>query len=178
MTEGDQHAMNPGLQELLDRAEISDVLHRYATGLDRRDWELYRSIFTDQIELDFESVGIPARIYEADAWVRSAQRLFAGFEATQHSSSNHVHEIRGDEAVCVSNMQAEHFVGAGDDDRWTIGGYYTNELVRSSAGWKLRKITLTVTWSRGNPKVSEIARQRGRELEKRAKEAAGTQGQA
>jgi len=161
---------DPDLKLLLDRAAISDVVHAYATGLDRRDWKLYRSIFTDQIEMDFESVGIRPGEYSADDWVRDARRLFAGFEATQHTSTNHVHEIRGDAATCVSSMQAEHFVTPGpgdpaDADRWTIGGYYTNELVRTQEGWKLRKIMLQVTWSRGNPDVSRIALRRSREQE-------------
>ncbi|MEE2703495.1 MAG: nuclear transport factor 2 family protein [Myxococcota bacterium] len=172
MSEEGSAALDPRVRELLDRAEISDVLHRYATGLDRRNWELYRSIFTNEVDLDFESVGIPAGVRKADAWVRSARALFAGFTATQHTSSNHVHEIRGDRARCVSNMQAEHFVGDGEEDRWTIGGYYTNELVRTPSGWKLSKVTLNVTWQRGNPRVSEIALRRGRELAEREPEAA------
>ena len=158
------------LQLLFDRAEISDVVNSYATGLDRRDWVLYRRIFTDQVELDFESVGIRPGVYEADAWVRDAARLFAGFSATQHTSTNHVHDVRGDRATCISNMQAEHFVARepGDGlaegaDRWTIGGYYTNELVRTPESWKLAKVTLTVTWRSGNPEVPVIALKRGRE---------------
>ena len=154
---------------LLDRAAISDVVHAYATGLDRRDWALYRSIFTDRIEMDFESAGIRPGAYEAEQWVGDAKRLFAGFSATQHTSSNHVHEVRGDEATCVSNMQAEHFVEREADDglaegenRWTIGGYYVNELVRTGDGWKLCKVTLNVTWSTGNPAVPAIALKRGR----------------
>ncbi len=158
---------NADLKLLLDRAAISDVVNAYATGLDRGDWALYRSIFTDEIEMDFESVGMRTGVYSADDWVRDARRLFAGFLATQHTSTNHVHEVRGDTATCVSSMRAEHFVVPGpgdppDADRWTIGGYYTNELVRTPAGWKLKKITLTVTWSRGNPEVSRIALRRGR----------------
>jgi SnoaL-like domain len=48
------------LQLLLDRAEISDVQLRYATGLDSRDWPLFRSCFTDEVETDFTSVfGVP-----------------------------------------------------------------------------------------------------------------------
>lgn len=160
------------LQQLLDRAAISDVVNAYATGLDRRDWALYRSIFLDEIEMDFASVGLRSGAYTAEGWVRSAQTLFAGFSATQHTSSNHVHEIQGDRASCMSNMQAEHFVArepgdgldAPDADRWTIGGYYRNELVRTPAGWKLQRVALIVTWSRGNPAVSAIALRRGRAL--------------
>ncbi len=157
------------LQGLVDRAAISEVVLGYATGLDRRDWDLYRSIFTDEIETDFESVGIRPGVYKADDWVRDARTLFAGFEATQHTSTNHVHEVRGDTATCISSMQAEHFVTRESGDlpeahRWTIGGYYTNDLVRTPAGWKLRKVTLTVTWSRGNRDVPRIALRRSREL--------------
>lgn len=101
--------------------------------------------------------------------MRSARRLFAGFAATQHTSTNHVHDVRGDAATCVSSMQAEHFVAPGPEitagaERWTIGGYYVNELVRTSAGWKLCKIALRVTWSTGNPEVPRLALARGRAL--------------
>jgi hypothetical protein len=157
------------LQELVDRAAISDVVHAYATGLDRRDWELFRSIFVKTIEMDFDSIGLRSGGYDADEWVDSAKRLFAGFRATQHTSSNHVHELRGDEATCTSNMQAEHFVEriegdglAEGENRWTIGGYYVNELVRATDGWKLRKVTLNITWSMGNPEIMRIALERGR----------------
>ena len=148
------------------------MVHAYATGLDRRDWALYRSIFSDEIEMDFRSVGIREGRYKADDWVRDARRLFAGFVATQHTSSNHVHDVVGDRARCTSNMQAEHFVArepgdalAEGADRWTIGGYYENELVRTPGGWKLYRVALFVTWSRGNPEVSRIALRRGRALE-------------
>lgn len=160
------------LSALLDRAAISDVVHAYATGLDRREWELFRSIFTDTIEMDFRSVGLRVGTYDAQEWVRDAARLFKGFKATQHTSTNHVHELRGDEATCISNMQAEHFIAREPDDelengadRWTIGGYYINELVRTINGWKLSRVTLNVTWQTGNVGVSRIASRRARALE-------------
>ena len=70
------------IQSLLDRAAISDVVHAYATGLDRRDWPLFRSIFLDTIKMNFESVGLRSGSYDADRWVADARRLFAGFKAT------------------------------------------------------------------------------------------------
>jgi hypothetical protein len=161
------------LPQLIDRAAISDTVNAYATGLDRRDWALYRSIFTDEIEMDFTSLGMRSGPFSAEDWVRDAQRLFAGWSATQHTSSNHVHQIRGDTATCTSYMQAEHFVARGHedgldadlgegDDRWTIGGYYLNELVRTADGWKLAKVTLVVTWQTGNRDITRIALKRGR----------------
>ncbi|MCK9868913.1 nuclear transport factor 2 family protein [Nocardiopsis dassonvillei] len=48
------------LRRLLDRAEISEVQTRYATGTDSRDWELFRGCFTDEVEADFsEGFGQP-----------------------------------------------------------------------------------------------------------------------
>ncbi|HLZ69406.1 MAG TPA: nuclear transport factor 2 family protein [Dehalococcoidia bacterium] len=152
------------VQLLADRAAISDVLHRYATGLDMRDFALLRSIFTDEIEMDYSSIGMKPGRMMADDWVESARVLFAGFDATQHLSANHVHVIRGDEATCTSYMRAEHFVlNSEGENYYTMGGCYTNRLIRTPDGWKLCGVTLTVTWNRGNRHVLRLAARRGRE---------------
>ena len=53
-----------------DRTQILDTVYCYATGIDTRDWALYRSIFSDEIEVDFSSYdGNPARRIRADDWV-------------------------------------------------------------------------------------------------------------
>ena len=58
-------------------------------------------------------------------------------------------------------MQAEHFI-ANDlgDNSHTLGGHYTHRLRRSGSTWLIHATTLTVTWSRGNRQVYELARQR------------------
>ena len=35
------------LEALADRLAIEDLLTRYAHAVDRHDWDLYRSVFTD-----------------------------------------------------------------------------------------------------------------------------------
>ncbi len=35
-----------------DRTQICETVYRYATGIDTRDWDLYRSIFSDEVEID------------------------------------------------------------------------------------------------------------------------------
>ena len=37
------------------RAEVLDVLARFAHGIDGRDWTLYRSVFADVIDVDYAS---------------------------------------------------------------------------------------------------------------------------
>tara|TARA_B100000809_G_scaffold24453_1_gene21389 strand:- start:303 stop:518 length:216 start_codon:yes stop_codon:yes gene_type:complete len=44
-------------RSLADRLEIGDLITRYATAVDRRDWDLYRSVFTTDAEIDYTSAG-------------------------------------------------------------------------------------------------------------------------
>jgi hypothetical protein len=150
------------LQYLLDRAAISDVQLRYATGLDSRDWPLYRSCFTDEMDADFTSVfgGQPRRV-RADQWVAAARRLMTPLKATQHMITNHVITIDGDEATCVAYVQARHHLpndtGASEQNMF---GYYTNRFARTPEGWKICACKLTVTWNTGNWNIFELARRR------------------
>jgi len=58
------------LQALIDRSSISEVQIRYATGVDMRDWAMYRSCFANEIETDFSSaVGTKPQRMKADDWV-------------------------------------------------------------------------------------------------------------
>ena len=154
------------LDTLIARAEISDVVLRYATGIDRRDWKLFRSCFADEVELDFTSwSGGDVRISDAESWVAGVEGGLSGFDATQHISSNHVHQIDGDEATCVSYMIANHHVvEAGERMMHSIGGYYTNRLRRGPDGWRIHACRLTVTWEMGDrEKLFGIAQRRWKE---------------
>ena len=70
------------------------------------------------------------------------------FESTQHLISNHVIDIDGDQATCVCYLQAQHF--RQDEDgvlALLIGGYYSNSLIRTPAGWRINKYKVVKTWS-------------------------------
>ncbi|SVE24716.1 uncharacterized protein METZ01_LOCUS477570, partial [marine metagenome] len=45
------------IRDLADRLAIGDLLTRYATAVDRRDWDLYRTVFTSDAEIDYTSAG-------------------------------------------------------------------------------------------------------------------------
>jgi len=155
------------LQMLIDRAAISDTVIRYATGIDMRDWQTYRSCFTDEAEFDFTSWsgGQPMRL-SADEWTEQVRRGLSGFKSTQHISTNHVVTVAGDQATCVSYMQAQHYLPTDTGGNcFTLGGYYTNTLVRTPQGWKICKCKLTVTWSDGNRGLFEEAARRFSESE-------------
>jgi hypothetical protein len=142
-----------------DTTEITRRLYEYALGIDTRDWGLYRSIFCDEVAMDFSSFnGEPGALQKADDWVAGVSVLFNGLDATQHSMSNPMVDIDGDTARCRMYMQAEHFLQneQGGVD-FTIGGYYDDRLVRTDGGWKIAAVTLNVLWSRGNRHILALA---------------------
>jgi hypothetical protein len=156
-----------------DRQAIVDLLIQYATGVDRRDWALYEACFTDPCEIDFSSWnGRPAATMPAAEWARKVRSTNGNFDATQHLSTNHVVTFdSADTATCVSYMQAQHWFSAerlqclgarAGEPRWcTLGGYYTNSVVRTATGWRISSCRLTVTWVTGDPSVFDLARSMG-----------------
>lgn len=131
-----------------DRAEVLDVLARFAHGIDGRDWSLYRSVFTDEIDVDYTSYrpGSAARM-PADAWVDRARRLFPGLDATQHVLVNPWLQADGDAVRVQTSMRADHFL---DGERYTLGGRYVHRLLRDAGVWRIGAVTLTVDWSEGD----------------------------
>lgn len=143
---------------------MAETVYRYAVGIDTRDFGLYRSIFADEVAIDFSSYsGAPAATMTADQWVAGVQPLFNGLAATQHSMTNPLAVVDGDTATCRMYMQAHHVFDPDDAASWfTIGGYYDDTLVRDThgpAGWLLTGVTLTVLWRMGDPAIMVAARE-------------------
>lgn len=151
----------------MDRADdlaVAETLYRYAAGVDRRDWVLYRSVFADTVTIDFSSFGpdLSPQVMSADDYVAGVVTLFTGLAASQHSMTNPLATVDGDAATIMMYMQARHVYDADDPASWyTVGGYYDNTLVRVDRRWLLTGVRLTVTWRAGNPAVMELARAAG-----------------
>jgi SnoaL-like domain len=144
-----------------DKVAVAETVYRYATGVDRRDWALYRSLFTDTVTVDFSSFGpdLPSRVMRADDWVAGLVPLFSGLAATQHSMTNPLATVNGDAATITMYMQAHHVYDPDDPASWfTVGGYYDDTLVRVDGRWLLTGVRLTVTWRAGDPAIMELAR--------------------
>lgn len=160
------------LQLLLDRSEIERVVYDYAAGLDTKDWALWRSIFTDEVQVKFRpaaesaftGLGHEWLTMTAEEWVEGRRVLFSGLATTQHQMSNPRITIEGDAATCTMYMQATHFMPGRPDVEYTLGGYYVDDLVRTPQGWKLTRVNLNVTWERGDATMLESGRTLGQQL--------------
>ena len=120
-----------------DRAEIIELLPRYALMIDTWQWELLPQIFTADARLDFESVD---RYVESDSVVRGLEDIRAWYEAALkpfpdvlHFMSNHMIDLEGDRARTYTYMHVLNM---------SMGGIYRGEAVRTSEGWRLERFSL------------------------------------
>ena len=155
-----------------DKLMIAETIYLYAIGIDTKDFDLYGSIFADQVNIDFSSYegsSVPeTTVLTRDQWVSRVRPLFTGLAATQHSMTNPVVNIDGDTASCRMYMQAHHVFEPEKEDSWfTIGGDYDDTLTRdaeSPSGWKLTGVKLTVLWRKGQESIMQLARSEGHRL--------------
>lgn len=143
--------MNEALQYLLDRAEIEDVIVRYANSIDIGDWDRYRTCFTDEVETDFSEVSPGSSPdYEkrtAEEWVEVVRNGMSPYAATQHVNTNFTITVDGDVASCVNYIHAQLYAPAGRvEDSREIVGYYTWILVRTADGWRIRRVKEYARW--------------------------------
>jgi 3-phenylpropionate/cinnamic acid dioxygenase small subunit len=145
-----------------DRAELTELMHRFAAGIDERDWVKYRSVFTDEIDLDYsswrpDSVGR----WRADDWVARGLQIFPGLTFSRHTLTNHVISVDDDDAVVSVNVCAEHVIVDGNrTDVFTLNGYYNDRCVRTDDGWRIAVKQLIVQWCSGDVDVMSRARAR------------------
>ncbi|MBB1031228.1 nuclear transport factor 2 family protein [Dietzia sp. SLG310A2-38A2] len=154
-----------------DVDSIVRLMARFAQGIDLRDWSLYRSVFTEQIDIDYTSYrpGSEGR-FRADDWVDRGRMLFPGLSASQHFLSNFDIAVDSAEGTgrVVAYVRAEHVLpNPAGDAVFTIGGFYSDDVVRVDDGWRICAKRLTVLWNTGNPQVLTLARERAAELARR-----------
>jgi 3-phenylpropionate/cinnamic acid dioxygenase small subunit len=124
------------------RADISDLLVRYATGIDRRDWALFRTCFTDDCLADYGDIGV---WHDADSLTSWMERAHSSCGHTMHRITNQQIGVGGEDATARSYVDA--VILAADNLTGTHAlGYYDDELVRTEQGWKIstRRFTMVL----------------------------------
>jgi len=122
------------------RQDVADVLVRYATGIDRRDWALFHSCFTEDCDADYGAIGVWRG---ADAITEWMERSHEPCGHTLHRITNPAVTPHGDGVAARSYVDA--IVMAADNRSGTRAvGYYDDELVNSDDGWKIARRRFTM----------------------------------
>ena len=140
--------MTPELRAVHDRLELHELLARYARAVDDRDWELYRSVFTEDAHIDYTSAGGIAG--SRDEVADFLAEAFAAVPWAQHYVTNIEVDLDGDSAE-VRAMFYNPMQLPGMDAQSACGGYYHHELVRTDDGWRSRSLREENLWFANPP---------------------------
>jgi 3-phenylpropionate/cinnamic acid dioxygenase small subunit len=118
-----------------DRQNISELLLRYATGIDRRDWPLFRTVFTDDCELDY---GVIGRWKGVDEVTDFMERTHALLGHTMHRLSNMAITVDGDRGAARTYLDG---LMMAPDNKSGVNavGFYDDEIVRTADGWRIAR---------------------------------------
>ena len=129
-----------------DRIEIADLLTRYADGVDRRDWDQWKSVFTDDAYVDYTSSpgGKAGTRDEMADWLAECMAMFS---MSQHLVANIDVRIDGDSATVRAMFSNP--MRFNDGTMFFCGGWYNHDLVRTPEGWKSRRLIEETAWTDG-----------------------------
>ncbi|MGZ4707137.1 MAG: nuclear transport factor 2 family protein [Acidimicrobiales bacterium] len=136
------------LQSVHDKIEIHELLARYARGVDSKDWELWKSVFTPDATLDYSSAGAAVGTRdEVAAWLEQGLSVVP---MTQHFITNIEVDLDGDRAM-VRAMFYNPMQLPGMADLSYCGGYYHHDLLRTPEGWKSVRLVEENVWFVNRP---------------------------
>ncbi|WP_372481332.1 nuclear transport factor 2 family protein [Mycolicibacterium lacusdiani] len=127
-----------------DDGEITALLYRYARAVDTKDWELYRSVFTDDARVDYSSAG--AVVGTRDEVIDWFAANFAVIPWSMHYVTNVEILDRTADSATVRAMFYNPMQLPGMAAMSSCGGYYHHELVRTPDGWRSRSLREENVW--------------------------------
>ncbi|MEU1217136.1 nuclear transport factor 2 family protein [Streptomyces sp. NPDC005791] len=145
------------LSDLADHAEITALTDRFLAGLDAPraagcDSAWARSLFTGDVRLDLPS-GSHRGITGAARFCAGPKPLWA---RTHHIAMTCAVDLAGDRARAWTNVHAAHVAhDTGNDVSFAGGGRYEIDAVRTTDGWRIAALRVTVVWTAGRDDGTE-----------------------
>ncbi len=129
-----------------DRIEIDDLLTRYASAIDGRDWTLLDTVFMPDAHLDYRSAGGVAGDYpDVRRWLTEVLPVF---EVMQHHVLNRI-VSQGERGVrATSNFFNVNLLSV-DGAPWIfkVGGRYHDRLRNDAGTWRIAaRVEETLWW--------------------------------
>ena len=116
-----------------DRQDIADLLVRYASAIDRRDWQLLRSCFTDNCTVDYQDVAVWHTADELTEYMRDVHAPCSGVlhRITNQSISQNV------DGSVAARSYVDALVLFSADTGFHMAGFYDDRIMRTDDGWKI-----------------------------------------
>jgi 3-phenylpropionate/cinnamic acid dioxygenase small subunit len=136
------------VRAVADKLEIQEQLARYARGVDTHDWELWRSVFTEDAVVDYSRSGVICGSRDEVADFLAA--AYASIPWATHHITNIEIDLDGDRAA-VRAMFFNPMQIPGVEGSSSTGGYYRHDFVRTLEGWKSEHLIEEPIWFLNRP---------------------------
>lgn len=123
--------------DLADRAEITDLIARYAVLVDTGQWQAVAELFVPDARVDFSAFGAP--VMTPAELVDFLAGSLGIFRRTQHLMGLPVVDLDGDSARARTSCLNPMVIDAEAPPNaavWLIGLWYDDELRRTASGWR------------------------------------------
>lgn len=139
-------------QRVSDDLDIAALLSRYARAVDTKDWDLYRSVFTDDAHIDYS-----ANVFQGS--LDEAIGFFSGdFSALVSMSMHYITNVESDIDGDTAHVRAMFYNPTqikGLPELSMFGGYYLHDLVRTPDGWRSCKLREEMVWTANSPRAGQ-----------------------
>ena len=136
------------LERLVAIEDIKQLKARYWRGVDSKDAQLWRSVFTDDAVIDFRAEGgDPNRpLVDVDTFVPAALGKLKGVTTAHHGHSPEIEVLSPEEARGVwpleDNLWADSEMSKMPFTHLRGFGHYHETYRRTAEGWKIATTTL------------------------------------
>jgi hypothetical protein len=134
---------DPAIRALQDRADITDVLYRYASTIDRFDSAGLRGVLADDMWAQYGNAEPVSGGDAVASWIGEA---IANVVWQHHLLSVYHVEVDGDRASALVYHTSHQVFEDDPDTAKLIVGRYHNELRREHDGWKISRLVLEILW--------------------------------
>ena len=128
------------LDALTDRHAAAEVMIRYGSSLDERDWQRLSTCFLPEVTSLLAGGPAMTSYVELEEAVRFA---LGNYQATHHHIAGVEVDIEGDTARLRANLIATHIQ---EGPSFVVGGVYRERLVRTEDGWRIVHHQLDAIW--------------------------------
>ena len=134
---------DPAVADMLDRQAITDVLYRYASSIDHKDYETLRSVLADDARAKY---GDREWMDGADAIV-AFNREYGARQSWQHHLLSVYHiDIAGDTASTMTYHTSYQTSADEPDTAQVIVARYYDQLRRDDGRWRIASKEMRVGW--------------------------------
>jgi ketosteroid isomerase-like protein len=134
---------DPAIRVLQDRMDITDVLYRYASTIDRFDLAGLRSVLSDDVWAQYGNAEPISGGDAVESWIGEA---IADVVWQHHLLSVYHVEVDGDRASALVYHTSHQVFEDDPETAKLLVGRYDCELRRESDGWRISRLVLEILW--------------------------------